>query len=522
MVFKSDKNKLDLNKGYSILKNKNDLDYLAHLSNLLSKTIIESKFNFFGIDKMHLKKCGMQFLVQHILGFNFNKSILIAIGNKDKLMRFGLPQSWLETLGKNKSLKAETLENKIKWVFTILKWYAHGNIIIINTFLKGFFKITKNTSRKNFIYFDDLTPKSVSNNFKNDSKTIIDWHLKNFNFNKYDIYHDVKERNPIEKNDVLVRYSEFPFRCKISRLGWISFLFQSFFVSIKVFLGFLKGDFLHALLLKEYPLIYLSKKANKNDFALKYLFHNSTWLFRPLWTYQAEKNGSEVILYYYSTNISKLKFNKDYLKDNFKKLMTWNNYYVWDSYQKNYLNQYLPEANFNIVGPIWFESSGKKLPNFDRKTKIVSIFDIQTYKEDFFQTLGVSDRYLTTKNMIKFQDDIFKVLSNINNIKVVLKRKRNIRKGFHDESYLNHLTQIYNNEKFIQISPNYSATSLIENSFLSINYPVTSTALIAKSFNINSIYYDPTGKVDPKDRALSGIKLVSGINELNKYIKEII
>ena len=202
--------------------------------------------------------------------------------------------------------------------------------------------------------------------------------------------------------------------------------------------------------------------------------------------------------------------------------MTWNNYYVWDSYQKNYLNQYLPEANFNIVGPIWFESSGKKLPNFDKKTKIVSIFDIQTYKEDFYQTLGASDRYLTTKNMIKFQDDIFKVLSNINNIKVVLKRKRNIRKGFHDESYLNHLTQIYNNEKFIQISPNYSATSLIENSFLSINYPVTSTALIAKSFNINSIYYDPTGKVDPKDRALSGIKLVSGINELNKYIKEII
>ena len=40
MVFKSDKNKLDLNKGYSILKNKNDLDYLAHLSNLLSKYIL--------------------------------------------------------------------------------------------------------------------------------------------------------------------------------------------------------------------------------------------------------------------------------------------------------------------------------------------------------------------------------------------------------------------------------------------------------------------------------------------------
>ena len=48
---------------------------------------------------------------------------------------------------------------------------------------------------------------------------------------------------------------------------------------------------------------------------------------------------------------------------------------------------------------------------------------------------------------------------------------------------------------------------------------MTSTANISKERNINTIYYDPISKVDKRDPSLSGIKLINGIDELNKYVE---
>ena len=37
-----------------------------------------------------------------------------------------------------------------------------------------------------------------------------------------------------------------------------------------------------------------------------YFFNNSSWVFRPLWTYEAEKN-SNVIMFFYASNIESIK-----------------------------------------------------------------------------------------------------------------------------------------------------------------------------------------------------------------------
>lgn len=55
------------------------------------------------------------------------------------------------------------------------------------------------------------------------------------------------------------------------------------------------------------------KKNKKNNLAKKYYFNQSSHIYRPLWTYEAEKKGSEIIFYFYSTNHNYI-FQKNYKK----------------------------------------------------------------------------------------------------------------------------------------------------------------------------------------------------------------
>jgi polysaccharide biosynthesis PFTS motif protein len=48
--------------------------------------------------------------------------------------------------------------------------------------------------------------------------------------------------------------------------------------------------------------------------------------------------------------------------------------------------------------------------------------------------------------------------------------------------------------------------------------PFTSTALIARSFDINSIYYDPSGELYLDDQGAQGIKVINDKNDLNNYL----
>ena len=443
--YKNANNHRDL--GYKYLLQNNQLDYFINLTNVFAKNRFQSKYNFFDVKKKDLENCGIQFLIQHLIGHSFNESVLIALGRGDKYIKYGLPNSWLKILQEEKGFIAETILNKLKWIFIVLKWYFYGNYVILKTVYKGIRNSNK-ISDNQFVYFDSLSKKNIPKNISKDSFTVIDWYLDYFKPSNHNIYHNVKERKPLGEENMAIKYSDFPIRLKISRLAWIHFLIHSFLVSLKSFFALFNGDFLHAILLKEYPLIYLSAKAKSNNLALKYFFHNLKSV-NKIFKYDAEKKGSEIILYYYST-VKSLGYTKKRFAA--KKIMTWNTCYIWDSNQENYLKKYMPTANFKKVGPIWFESCNKRLPIFGKGDRVISVFDIQTYKEEFYQTLGIPDRYITTKNMTKFQDDIYKVLNNVEKVRVILKRKRVSRKGFHDESYLSHVRKIYNGKKFIPIT----------------------------------------------------------------------
>jgi polysaccharide biosynthesis PFTS motif protein len=68
---------------------------------------------------------------------------------------------------------------------------------------------------------------------------------------------------------------------------------------IKLLIGQWQYAFMLSEMIKSLKMQYI----NKIDLSMVYIFNNSDWAYRPLWSYVAESRGSEVQLYFYSTNI---------------------------------------------------------------------------------------------------------------------------------------------------------------------------------------------------------------------------
>ena len=102
--------------------------------------------------------------------------------------------------------------------------------------------------------------------------------------------------------------------------------------------------------------------------------------------------------------------------------------------------------------------------------KVISVFDIQPMNENRFRLLGVPDRFITTPNIKQFQQDIITVFSQ-KDVKVILKRKRKENKSHNDLEYITYINNLYSTDKFIQISPQIDAWTIINKSFLTISYP---------------------------------------------------
>ena len=504
-----------INIGYNKLLKENNLDYLLKLSNRLAHQQVNVKNNAFNLDKKVLEKCVTQFLIQRTLFTGFNQRILEALGRKNNELKIALPKQWLIYLEKE-GFKSNTFSNKIRWFGFVLFWFLGGGYKAFISLYQAIKHIVYPSSTpKPYVYFDNLSSKNIPSNSKKETRTIIEWYIKYGDDDYFELNHQVKSpKITLDGKDVVA--VQLPIKIKLSVAEWLFFMTNTTYFTLKSFFYFLMGDFTHAILLKEYPLLYLVQKSKKEDLAKKYLFHNSTTIFRPLWTYEAEKKDAEIIFYYYSTGNSVLKFDKGYHREYGNlKFMSWSKFYVWNTHQKSFVKRFLPKAEIKIVGPIWFESVYTKLELSNDK-KVISVFDIQPMNEKRFRLLGVPDRYITTPNLIQFQKDIISVFSK-KDVQVILKRKRKEGKD-NDLEYVSYVNNLYSNHKFKQIPPEFDAWTIINKSFLTISYPPTSTANISRFCNINTIYYDPTLTVDPEDEALFGVRLIRGIDELNDYV----
>ena len=85
---------------------------------------------------------------------------------------------------------------------------------------------------------------------------------------------------------------------------WVSFLGWSIVSTCRAVWNLLHGDWWDAVMLGEETKAMVVHLADQEDLAVEYLFSHQHFLsgYRPLWTYEAERCGCKITLYFYSTN----------------------------------------------------------------------------------------------------------------------------------------------------------------------------------------------------------------------------
>ena len=83
---------------------------------------------------------------------------------------------------------------------------------------------------------------------------------------------------------------------------WVSFLGWSVVSTCRAVFNLLRGRWWDALMLGEEAKAMVVHLAHQEDLAQEYLFTQQHSVYRPLWTYEAERRGCKVTMYCYATN----------------------------------------------------------------------------------------------------------------------------------------------------------------------------------------------------------------------------
>ena len=511
-------------RGYRILRSSNRLDLLVNLKEDLTNLPLSSSPSyqnlfFFGAAHTVAELSIKQFLFQRLMGIAFNKEVLRALTRPGLEIYYPLPPEWRLMVEKY-GFKTTTISNHIRWFGYKIIFIGYGFVTvasIVVSGIKGLFNPTS-ASHLNSAYFHGLTNKNLPNpTIEEESHDIISWYSKWVDRSPaiQAVFHSVRNSEKSQLGGVLINYVPFavPPLHKIQQiLRLILWSLRSFTICLK---DLLSSSYWHVILWGEAARAVQTRLQDAKALCNDYLFHNSWYLYRPLWTLEAEKKGSRILFYFYSTNCENFKIKEGYpVQANSWQLMTWSNFLVWDTFQADFVRRAVgSRGNIFTVGPIWFQSDNKEIPYLPVNN--IAVFDIQPHRDSRYQSLGLENDFFTPETMNKFLLDIYAV-AKANNFIMVLKRKRNIGKLVNGK-YQILIDRLANSPNFVTIDSDISAFRLIEKTSVVISIPFTSTAIIAKEMGKVSIYYDPTGELQKDDRAAHGIPVISGISELSNW-----
>jgi polysaccharide biosynthesis PFTS motif protein len=498
-------------KGYKHLKSEGRLELLRQLQDILTKT----KFNntslfksFFHQANFDIELSIRQYFTARILGLSFNRSILYSIGTNQSLSH-PLPKEWRVALI-NHGIKVNNFNSALLWY---IYGFFHWGRGVISELKNIYFLLKKQPNLGKYAYFLDLNELNISSN--PNRHNIVNWYLrwKNRNIEINSICHSVAVSPDFKLGKVDIIHTHFlPKLIRNNLLKYIVFFIYEVIYSF-ICLFFKPA---YGYLFREFMQFKRVDLANDSDLACDYLFNTSAPYYRPVWTYIAEKKGSRIIFYDYSTSRANFKTKNRYPIANPWHLMNWPHYLVWNEFHaKSIRNSGQHNPIIENVGHIWFSSGGNasEIP-----PDSIAVFDDEPFRPTENMTKGYAEDYYTFKTSNQFMSDIQSVLEEID-MNMVHKRKR-IHKAAH-KSYIRRIRQLNKESNYIQIDPNADPLQVIQKTKACISMPFTSPAVIAKQEGKPSVYYDPTDIIQKDDIAAHGVKVLNGIGELKVWIKSI-
>lgn len=507
-------------RGYRRLQQKGELGRVAEVCKKLSWTPLSAGFflvskAMFGAAAEHVDLAARQYLCIRLIMYRFTPVLLAQADGQNIPLKYPLPPQWQRLVEAN-GFAVSRVACTALWVgFMILAW-AYGVATTVRLAFSGFLPRRGDDDIGPFAHFENLDrPNLPQSAFSYDP---MSWYLQLPSRARGvgALTHRVKGVAPYTARGVSVRPISRPYL--VARFSPSTFLRYGLWgasaTAISLF-NALRGRWWHALLLGECAHAALVRLSPRDRLAHDYLFNNSNWLYRPLWTYEAQERGSRILFYHYSSNLEGFKREDGYRPHFTFAMMSWPHHLVWDDAQAEFIrrNQQRP-TKAEVVGAVWFADSDEPLPSVGEGA--VAIFDVPMFRTALLPVIA-EDIYYTPETCSAFLRDASAVC-RANGLPMVWKRKRAIGKLAHAE-YRELISRLAQYGDVILVPPSISAFRVIEACAMVISMPFTSTALIGRHLNKPSCYYDPSGKLFKDDRGAHDIPILQTRDELAAWIR---
>ena len=351
------------------------------------------------------------------------------------------------------------------------------------------------------------------------TRDIITWYKESVikNPKKSKIWAQAKVTNEYEPpEDLIVSLKYFPkLNSFSSYLNFCAVSLLGFFVSI---IGVISGRWWYGFIIDETINLNYVKNLQRKHLADEYFFNNSSWYYKPMWTYEVENQNSLITQIFYSTN------NENYVYDEYKfngfpglQIMKWKRFVVWDEKHENFLKQFCPKSKYIKVGYVDITGISE---NFfiGNRFKILSLFDITPLRQTAFTEFGMAiPHYLTEDLNIKFLQDIKDVCREFKWV-IYWKRKRIVGNHFISKKIKQKQSQLVD-KTLIEIDPNIAASYLVEISDAVISMPFSSPSVIAKFKKVPCSFYDASGSLLSTNSRR--IPLLKNQMELRKWLESL-
>lgn len=463
-----------------------------------------------------------QYLLIRVMGsIGLNASILHAIGTRTRVVH-PLPRQWRSVVRSHGFPLSGPRSAIAWWIYVFLLW-GYGAVTIARqldaSIRESFRRRWPQLGR--YAFFVALTPGNVPQPASDGrSHDVITWYAQSEARmpSLTALAHSAGNASPASAGGLPV----VPAASALPPLtGWDALRFAGWAAAAIVwsFADMWRGRWWHAVLLSEASAAAVARLQRRHPLAAQYLFHASNVVYRPLWTYEAERRGSDIVLYFYSTNSEAFKLDDGYSTPLHSwQVMTWPRYLVWDEAQAAFLQRAIgPAGGIQIVGPIWFHSSATEMPPLPEGT--IAVFDVQPQRASRRQMLGTPHEFYGDRVAVRFVRDIHAVASAQGRA-IAFKRKRHIGPMLH-KGYASVVERLSGSPLFVTVDPGISAVRVIERSAAVVSMPFTSTALVARQAGKPSIYYDPVGFIQKDDRAAHGIPVITGRAELEAWLERV-
>lgn len=511
-------------RGYRLLKQSGRIDLIAKVKEALTEQEFDLSAKDFspymmGAGCSYGEIVVRQYLLIRIGGLNLNQALLHALGKSDGKVIFPLPKEWRVTISKY-GFKVSNIRSAILWHLYIFGAWLYGLLQITKVIFSGFKSLSQEPKKsKKYAYFANLSSGNLPHRVHDqNSYDIVSWYLQwSGRAQRVESVHHSVPNVPnklIEGIDLVFQIQALPSLIGLKVVAsYTAWGLMACFIAL---LDCLRGRWWHALLLNQSALSAQVRFLPKSILACEYLFHNSGWIYRPLWTYEAEKAGSKIIFYFYSTNCENFKTSKSDSSIPYGwKAMSWPNYLVWDNWQADFVRRSVGnDCNISIVGSIWFQDEAVKMVRLSDTG--VAVFDVTPHRKSRYISLGMKTEFYTSDVANAFLQQVSNAILQ-QKIFMNWKKKRNVGRIAHP-FYRKMTDQLANANHVRLVDPDISAVLVIEKSTAVISMPYTSTALIAREMGKPSVYFDPTGSLQKDDRAGHGIPVLSNKIELEAWL----